>query len=134
MKRSIYEFISKYISYIEKNGRTELSEMAMLASRGNAEAKEITLMIKQLKIENKLAFDNVCKLELDDILYDYLSILKKYYDKKLELDVSIVDISKVSCIPVNSLMRIENLHNIPATARILILLRTLGLSMTIDSD
>ncbi|MDE5621303.1 MAG: helix-turn-helix transcriptional regulator [Ruminococcus sp.] len=69
----------------------------------------------------------------NDYIKDYFLILKKYMDKRKELNISQVKISEISGISQRNLKRIENLQLIPKYNILDSLLRVVGLKLTVVS-
>ena len=132
MKRTIYNFIVQYCSYFSKKESPKITIDKILCSRNNLNLTEISTLLKKIQKEDYDVFENILVWDKEDILFDYLQILKRYIIRKESLKISIVEISRESDIPVSTIKRIEGLHNIASFNTLRKILKTVGLKINVD--
>ena len=116
MKTIILELIN---NSEEKNNNDILSKL----KEGYDKSEE---NIKEICISTAKSLNN-------DYIKDYFLILKKYMDKRKELNISQVKIAEMSGISQRNLKRIENLQIIPKYNVLCNLLGTVGLKLSVVS-
>lgn len=133
MKRSIYDFVSKYCSYFSKKGfpKKSITEI-LLYSSNNPNIEEISKVMRIIQVEDVDVFKNILKWDNEGILFDHLQIIKMYCDRRKLLKLSIAEISSRTGIADSTIKRIEGLHKMPKLNNLLKMLRAVDLKININ--
>ena len=126
MKDSIYTFISEYVYYYEESKKYKIVVPKIVAFPENSEVKRI---LNLLKDGDSDVYNTILKLDQDDILYEYLKFLIKYYDKKKLLRMRSSQIAQITKIPMLSIRKFENLQHIPSLKMMLVIAKSVNLTL-----
>lgn len=133
MKRSTYNFVSKYCSYFSKKDFSKITiNEILLCSSDNPNIEEISKAIRIIQVEDADVFKNILKWDNEGILFDHLQIIKMYNDRKKSLKLSIAEISRRTGVAVSTIKRIEGLRKMPKLNSLLKMLRAVDLKININ--
>lgn len=129
MRTEIYEFVNEYVTRVEKQDLVEINLRTIMEAPSNTCFSEVKF--KLLAIKDNDVVETILKLEDDGVLYDYLKMLKSYVKRRKEQNYTMGDIARFANIPLFTVRRYENLHNIISTSGQLKLLKAVGLEIII---
>ena len=126
MKDNIYKFINEYVYYCEESIKYKLDIPDIFEFPENSEIKR---MLKELRVTDADAYTSICRLDKDEVLYEYLKFVLKYYDRKKMLRISSLRLAELTEIPILTIRRFENLHHIASFKMICVMAKTVNLKL-----
>lgn len=126
MKDNIYKFINEYVSYCEESISYKLGVPNIFEFPENSEIKR---MLDELRVTDADAYTSIFRLDKDEVLYEYLKFVLKYYDSKKMLRISSLRLEKLTEIPILTIRRFENLQHIASFKMICVLAKSVNLKL-----
>lgn len=131
MKRLMYNFVKQYVSYCQAGVFLQINDI-LLDSGSNMNLIKIRELLQEIQKKDEKAYINLLKWEADGVLFDYLKIIKMYYEKRVMYRMKCTDISRISGIPLSTVKRIEYLQSTPTMVILIKMIKAIDCKLEIN--